>query len=164
MKPKELPPIEVLQEILTYCPESGEIRWSKKMAQFTKVGEVAGYKDQAGYIKIQINYNSYYAHRIAWALAYGEYPDLPIDHINGQPCDNRLSNLRVASYSENCLNRKRSSNNTSGHRGVFKNRNKWVARITINGKVIHLGMYVRVEDAIAARLKAEEENKIFVRD
>ena len=62
-------------------------------------------------------------HRIAWALHHGEYPLLEIDHINGDGADNRLCNLRLATSSQNNQNRRLSSRNKTGIKGVF--RVKW---------------------------------------
>ena len=81
------------------------------------------------------------------------------DHINRNPMDNRKLNLRFATHSENMKNRKRFKNNTSGITGVYfhKNKFKWEARISNNGKVTCLGSFNNKDEAIRARLKAELE-------
>lgn len=87
-------------------------------------------------------------------------PGMHIDHINGDKLDNRRSNLRVVTPQQNQLNRKRPNrNNTSGARGVSRHSacDRWVAQITKNGKNHYLGLYERMEDAIAARKAAELE-------
>ena len=80
-----------------------------------------------------------------------------IDHENGDRSDNRIANLRDVPPSENMRNVKRHITNTSGHVGVFwyKPRNKWVARITVNYTLHHLGYFTDIADAIAARKAAE---------
>jgi hypothetical protein len=85
-------------------------------------------------------------------LAYGEFPEMSIDHINGIKTDNRLQNLRLATKSQNALNSKRHKDNTSGYKGVSWNKRlaKWGARITINGKYKHIGLFKNVEDAASA--------------
>jgi hypothetical protein len=88
-----------------------------------------------------------------------------IDHKNGDRSDNRIANLRLASNSENGLNRKLQRNSTSAHRGVYyhKQKKKWEVRIKVKGKRLYLGAYVCVEEAINARLQAEADNNIYVR-
>lgn len=82
-----------------------------------------------------------------------------VDHINGNPLDNRRSNLRICTSAENSRNLKRQSNNTSGFPGVSwdKSRNKWAAKIRFNYKHINLGRYVNLSDAVKARERAEIE-------
>lgn len=85
-----------------------------------------------------------------------------IDHINGDPLDNRKSNLRMATHSENSRNTKLRIDNTSGSKGVyFKNekwRNKkWFAYINLNNKRINLGYFLTKEDAENIRNKAEQD-------
>lgn len=81
------------------------------------------------------------------------------DHINRNPLDNRKENLRPATYSENCRNRGKRKDNTSGVTGVSfdKWKNKWVAYVTINKKLKYLGYFDNKYDAILSRLKAEKE-------
>lgn len=81
-----------------------------------------------------------------------------VDHINGNKLDNRKRNLRICTQQQNTMNNKNNrSNNTSGHKGVTwdKNRNKWIAQISVDYKNINLGRYDRIEDAIEARKRAE---------
>lgn len=83
-----------------------------------------------------------------------------VDHIN--TCaknDNRKINLRVATQKENTRNRKISSNNTSGKTGISfdRRKNKWVAYIGYNHKNLYLGSFVQYQDAVDARIKAEDQ-------
>lgn len=96
-----------------------------------------------------------YLHRLVMNAAEGEL----VDHISQDKLDNRKTNLRVASKSINALNSDRAKG-TSGYRGVVRNKQKgkdWQAKITINGKVKHLGRFDKPEEAHQAYLKAREE-------
>lgn len=73
-----------------------------------------------------------------------------VDHINGVGLDNRRSNLRPATHTENMQNRKRHSNNTSGYKGVYAARGRWRAAIRANGQKHNLGYFDSPEDAAAA--------------
>lgn len=79
-----------------------------------------------------------------------------VDHINRNPLDNRLSNLRPATRSENAINRGKTKANTSGYKGVALNKQtgKYKAAIRVNYELIHLGTYKTKEDAALAYNKA----------
>lgn len=82
---------------------------------------------------------------------------LVVDHINGNPSDNRKSNLRVVTQAKNMQNRKTNVNNTSGVTGVSLKNGHWTARIMANKKEIFLGMFGNKDDAVKARREAEEK-------
>jgi len=108
---QKLPPIEVLRQQLTYDPESGVLRRGEKSRY---PGTVAGKIGGNGYIyvKLRVKYKQcgYAAHRIAYALHYGVDPyPMEIDHINRNPSDNRIINLRTVSRGENVKNSKRNN-------------------------------------------------------
>lgn len=75
-----------------------------------------------------------------------------VDHINGDGLDNRRSNLRIATRSQNGINRKIHKNNTSGYRGVcwHKGGKKWLSRIRFEGRTFVLGLYFTKEEAARA--------------
>ena len=164
MKTGELPPVELLRELFDYEPDTGLLRY-KKSAGHKKAGSVAGTNSGRGYIQIRIKGKHFYAHRICWAIYYNEQlpPEVEIDHKYGIKNDNRISELRKATRSENAINMHLRSNNTSGHRGVswFKNARSWRSHITINGVTKLLGYFKNKDDAITARLNAEKDNNIF---
>lgn len=87
--------------------------------------------------------------------------NMVVDHKNHNTYDNRKSNLRIVSRQQNSMNKKVLDKSTSGHTGVVwdKSRSKWQARIRYNGKLIFLGRYNDIENAISARQDAE--NKYF---
>lgn len=80
-----------------------------------------------------------------------------IDHIDGDTLNNRRANLRIVTHSQNCMNRKVTSANTSGYKGVWNRGNRWYAGIKIQGKRIHLGSFDTAEEAYAAYCEAAQE-------
>ncbi len=91
---------ELLRERLSYCPTTGVLRW--------KVGPNAGKPAggvKSGYVRIAISGVNVFAHRAAWAITHGKWPNEVIDHINRNRQDNRLENLRDVSGTENARNK-----------------------------------------------------------
>jgi hypothetical protein len=84
-----------------------------------------------------------------------------VDHINGNPLDNRRSNLRIATPAENCWNTKKHKDNKSGHKGVSKIRHKWRAVIMVNGITRSLYFYSKEEAIEAYNKMAKEFHKEF---
>ncbi|HEY7299159.1 MAG TPA: HNH endonuclease [Xanthobacteraceae bacterium] len=101
-----------------------------------------------GYRRICIAGVHYGAHRLAWLYVYGRHPAGQIDHINRNPADNRIANLRESSPQENALNRAWRSR--PGIRGVRQRGSRWYARIRICGKECPLGVYDTPAEAVAA--------------
>lgn len=99
------------------------------------------------------------AHRVAWAVHHGEWPD-EIDHIDGDPANNKVENLRSVPHLENGKNQKLYISNKSGVSGVawYKPNGKWLARIGSPSSPTyrHLGYFADKFDAILARLTAEK--------
>lgn len=147
---------ERLKELLHYDPDTGVFIWKVKIADKIIIGDVAGYKRGGGYVLIGIYGIKYLAHRLVWLYAHGGFPPEQIDHINQIKDDNRIVNLRAVSRTENLRNRKLPSNNTSGFIGVgwVKQSKRWCARITVKNKLIQLGSYTDISDAISARKAA----------
>ena len=108
-----------------------------------------------GYLGGFIGGNGYLAHRVAWLLSYGEWPNV-VDHINANKTDNRLENLRSVDKCGNARNARMPSHNTSGAIGVSfdKKSAKWEAHVTVMKKKISLGYFAVFEDAVAARKAA----------
>ena len=159
-KPKRALPIDTIKHFFAYDAISGQVTWKAKPAKQILVGARAGcvWKDARNrYIRIVCTGKWIFAHHVAFVLTYGRYPDGDIDHINGIGTDNRLTNLREVSHAENMRNQRRSSANTSGCMGVdFHNvANKWRARIIVDKKEMHLGVFDTKTEAVAARKAAE---------
>lgn len=151
--------LEELRHILEYDPDSGKIIWKGFRGNGVKPGTEAGYLNEEGYRVIQIRRKNYKAHRIAWVFTHGQWPKVHLDHIDGNPSNNRISNLRECTVAENQQNRGISKNNTSGFIGVsfHKLTNKWMARIRINGHLRYIGVFDNPEDASEAYLSAKAE-------
>lgn len=129
--------------------------WNSRYAEteaFTASGE-----DR--YLRGALLDKSFLAHRVVWAVLYGEWPDNEIDHINMDRSDNREANLRTANHSENNFNRSVQSNNTSGLKGVswHKKGQKWRAHIALHGKQRHLGLFSTSDEAYQAYLSAVKD-------
>jgi hypothetical protein len=88
--------------------------------------------------------------RLVHRMIMGEPNGIHIDHINGNPLDNRKSNLRLATRSQNMINSRVYESNTSGQRGVTRHGSGWVARIQLQGKRKHLGYFQSFEEACSA--------------
>ena len=145
---------ERLKQVLSYEEDTGLFRW-KKSRGCCMQGTVAGALNNHGHRRIKIDRRAYYAHRLAWLYCYGESPKDEIDHINGLPDDNRLSNLRQASHAQNNGNRGPHSNNKLGVKGVTRyGDSSFHAQIKINGKQTHLGYFPTIEEADQAYRKA----------
>ena len=124
---------------------------------FGRIHKYCWHKNDNGYLVTTINHTTVYLHR----MIMNAPPNIDVDHEHGSNTkhDNRKSNLRLATASQNGMNKEKQSNNTSGYVGVSWNKksNKWRSRIHINKKEIFLGEYVDIQDAIDARRKAEEK-------
>jgi HNH endonuclease len=131
----------------------GRLIYKNKVPRSSKValGEEVGNRRPDGYIKVNFKRKQYYAHRIIYLMHHGFYPD-EVDHIDRNPRNNKIENLRSATRSENAANRGVGKSNKSGFLGVFWNTQsaKWNAKIKINGKDKHLGFYDLLEDAASA--------------
>lgn len=159
-----------LRELLRYDPDAGQIFWRQRPSDTFKTsaaaktwnGRFAGKAaltavSDTGYLTGCIHYRSVSAHRVAWALFYGRWPQ-EIDHINGDRADNRIANLREVTRRTNNRNHGPDSRNKSGYTGVYwnKQQQKWHAKVRVDGRDLHLGFFDDVHSAGAARTKAAE--------
>lgn len=130
-------------------PELADLYYDPETGKFWRE---AGCASRTGYRYVWFHGRQHLEHRVAWFLHYGEWPDRQVDHINGDRADNRIVNLRLATHSENQQNRRRPSNNTSGHKGVswIKRYQKWQATIRVGRRNINLGRFDTKEAAANA--------------
>ena len=124
-------------------------------------GCLAGTLGRDGYVEVKINKSRHKAHRIAWYLHYGVWPVAWLDHVNSNRTDNRISNLREASSLQNARNRKSYTGKSSGYKGVSwsKRNSRFVAKIVVNGKQIHLGYHK--DEELASLIYEEASLKYF---
>lgn len=114
----------------------------------SRVGEVMGWDRGAGYLKTTINGAAYSLHRLAWLYVYGEWPDGMVDHIDGNPSNNSINNLRVVCRNLNAQNqRKAHKTNICGVLGVSKRGDRFRARIYVNGRKVNLGTFATPDEA-----------------
>jgi hypothetical protein len=134
---------EEVRQRFHYNPTDGSLVWITHKRRPDLIGTVAGSKHPNAHIQVYVNCKKYWAHRLIWLYQYGYMPKM-IDHINGNPSDNRIENLRECTQAENLRNVGKPKHNTSGIKGVSwsKAANKWEARC---GK--YLGLYETKEEA-----------------
>jgi HNH endonuclease len=153
--------IQTLQEILSYDPKTGDLFWKIKMSDKATPGKKAGTRTTTMCVDITIFGHRLKAHRVAWAIHTGMWPIKNIDHINGNPRDNRIENLRDVSQRENTQNLYRAkSHNKVGLLGVVRDKKNFAAKIVVNGSRIHLGNFSCASAAHDAYLTAKKKYHI----
>lgn len=157
-----------LRELFNYDPETGIFthRVGRKGGG-TRAGDVAGrIRPHDGRRRIGVDYGRFFAYQLAWLYVTGEWPNSTIDHKNGIQSDDRFSNLRLCTNSENMANARRPSRNTSGFKGVSWHaaRGKWRATIKKDRVSIHIGHFDSPIEAHEAYIaKANELFGAFAR-
>lgn len=143
MKINPLPPLEVLEELLSYDPKTGELRWQVSRGGVLQ-GAIAGRVDHTNRRIIGIASKVYVAHRIAWKLHYKKEPVDLVDHINGDPGDNRIDNLREATHSQNRVNSKAHADSNLKAKGITwcKTHVRFVCSVTFEKRTFTKGFGV----------------------
>lgn len=154
-----MPPLELLNATYTLDRERGVLIRKTSTRQY-KAGSLAGTPMKSGHLMMGFGGKRYLVHRIIYFMVTGEDPgELRVDHINGDPTDNRPENLRLATVAENSRHKVAlATNNKSGFRNVsWNNRwNRWQVSLEVNGKRVQR-KFIDKDDAIkcAAELRAK---------
>ena len=155
---RELPPLERLEELFRYDPQSGLVTRNidKRSSQGNLVGRegsIVGTADNRGYLVCRVDFRTCKVHRIAWALFYRAEPPAIIDHVDGDTANNCICNLRAASAKESARHRRLKSDGA----WLRRKEGKWEAAIQANGEYRRLGYFrSRLEAAAAYREAAIE--------
>lgn len=177
MTKKILPTPKELRQLLRYEPETGKFFWKERPVEMFSgksqpperihanwsarfLGKEAFTStNQDGYKESHVRGKCLRAHRVAWAIYYGEWPKGEIDHINGVRDDNRIANLRDSEHCENMRNGLLRADNKSGLKGVSwdSESNRWRAQIMANGKKKNLGRFDCPNAAHAAYCEAAKK-------
>jgi hypothetical protein len=152
MAEREIITAEYVRQLFDYDSAAGVLTWKKSRRRRHGL-PVAGGRPRA---QVRINGRSYLVHRLIWLYHYGEFPKAGVDHINMDPSDNRIENLREADKSQNGFNRRAQRDNRLGVKGVtfYAHCNRYHARTTVRGRKINLGYYKTVDEAKAAYVEA----------
>lgn len=152
---------ETVVTLLDYNKDSGVYKWKKDRTGGTKRGDIAGSVKGDGYIYIRVMGKFYAAHRLAFLIVNGSLPPtgMVVDHINGDKLDNSFNNLRIVTQSINQQNRRAACKlSKTGLLGVKPLANgKFQARITVNGKRMHIGDFPCAESAHQAYIEAKRK-------
>lgn len=155
MKHVPLPSVGELASVFEYDPDTGDLIWLEDRGPNAKAGEPAGTTVQKphGYCVVMLDGKMYKVHRICWKLGHGIDPgDKEVVHVNENPRDNRLCNLKAVSRSVRALRGKATRASSSGVSGVSRDSKsgKWRARLRVKGRSVSLGLFNMREEAAAA--------------
>lgn len=146
---------ERLRELICYDLGTGVMTWRVSNGG-AHAGVVAGSLDHKGRRRVYVDARRHFAHRLAWLYVHGSWPDGVIDHIDGNPRNNAIGNLRDVSIAINAQNRHRpQKNNKTGVLGVSQMNGRFRASITLKRTKKFLGMFDTAEEAYAAYVKAK---------
>ena len=146
--------------LVTYDPKTGLFHWLQDRGR-ARTGDIAGSVMRSGHRRIRIDGHAILAHRLAWLITHDAMPEHEIDHINGDPDDNRITNLRDATRTVNRQNiAGPNRNNRLGWLGVRKSgTGRFISTISTGTgderKNHHLGTFDTPEEAHAAYLEAK---------
>jgi len=143
-----------LNDLFEY--RDGNLYWKVKPCKHMTVGSEAGSLNKNGYKYVSIRGSKHLLHRVIFKMHTGKEPS-HIDHIDQNPLNNKIENLRESNFAHNAWNMKTPVTNTSGAIGVHwdKRRDKWMAHMKANGKRKHLGYFDDFNAAVEARRKGE---------
>lgn len=162
---RPLPSQEYLRECFDYDPETGELRWRERPLHHFETerywqtwnkrfaGKLAGCSREDGRWLIRVDWNTYRRSRLVYKLARDAEPP-NVDHINGDPSDDKIGNLRATTHAENQRNMRMRRDNRCGRKGVKAQPYGYCARIHVDGVTYYLGFFRTAEEAHAAYVEA----------
>ena len=140
---------ELFDQVYTYEPSTGYFYNKITRCNAAIKGNRTGFIRKDGYIGLYLKGKFYLAHRVAFCMMTGNWPELQVDHINGCRTDNRWENLREVSGEVNCNNRHwPNKSNKLGVKGVSIYRGKYRVQKTVNKKQIVIGVFNTLEEAL----------------
>ena len=145
-----------VRRYLNYDERTGELFWKARVDAAAGwntrwTGKKAGFTDKRGYVNIDIHQVTYLAHRLVWVYVYGEWPEEQVDHIDGNPSNNALVNLRKATVAENQWNSGARKRNKVGVKNIMKRRNSYEVSFLKWRTVIYREYFPSLDLAIAVR-------------
>jgi hypothetical protein len=162
---------DYVRECFSYDPLTGVLTWKVRPREHFLLrrnwlgmntrfaGKVAG-SEQEGYIRVSLAVDGvshpFYAHRLAYCIVHGSWPEFLVDHWDLNGTNNQWENLRHATVPQNTANSRVRCTNQLGVKGVSKKRKKFMAQIDYGGKHCYLGTFDTIEqaaDAYAAAAK-----------
>lgn len=153
--------VERVREVLNYDQDTGLFTRRITLGARAMAGAIAGSVYPDGRRRVQIDCVTVFASRLAWLYVYGRWPDAEVDHVNMVRCDDRISNLRLATHQQNNANRRALSNNTTGRKGVSllpqQIKRRYRARIVVADRAIHLGYFATADEAGEAYYSAAKK-------
>ena len=149
--------ITQLDVVKNFTYKDGHLYW-KRPRLGIQVNDQAGSVDTKCYLRIRFNGKKYLNHRLIFLMHYGHLPEM-LDHIDNNPLNNRIENLRPATRKENGYNRSVQKNNNSGYKNVYwhKQAKRWSVTITFNKKIKYIGLFKDLE--LAGLVAQEARNK-----
>jgi hypothetical protein len=134
-----------LKRLVEY--RNGTLYWTNPTSNRVKIGDEVGSVCANGYRGCRINGQAWYVHRLVYFYHHGKIPKV-VDHIDRNRLNNAVENLREVTQQPNNFN-------CSGTKGYIKNKDKFIAKITLNGKQYRIGTYISAEEATAAYSKVK---------
>jgi hypothetical protein len=148
-----------LRELLRYDPDTGLFTWRQSRRGSARAGDVAGAARHDGYVRVGVGGHKAWAHRLAWLYVHGAWPTQQIDHINGNPSDNRIANLRDVPPRTNMQNersgRRRKNPGTLLGAHWSTTWKRWKSSINAGGKLQHIGWFDTEQQAHDAYVEAK---------
>jgi hypothetical protein len=144
--------LQTAKRLYKYCENTGNFYW-KITNTNVKPNQLAG-SNHNGYIRLRIGNKQIFAHRLAWAFVYAEFPKNQIDHIDGNKANNKIVNLRDVTREVNLQNQTKAHvQNELGLQNVRqrKDSKQYQVRINSGKKGFYVGQYENVKDAVQAR-------------